>query len=182
MISIFLNLLRFDLWPNMLAIVDNVPCTLEKSLYFPFFFFDEIFCIYLLSSADLLFYFRPLLTFLFFCLDDLSIDVKEVLKSPTIIISLSISPFVADHNFFIYLEAPLLSAYMSVSLLVLIPLSLFKALLSFLWGFPGGTDGKESACNSGDTGLIPGLGRSPGEGNGNPLQYSCLGNSMERGA
>ena len=41
-------------------------------------------------------------------------------------------------------------------------------------GLPGGSDGKESACNVGDLGLIPGLGRSPGEGNGNPLQYSCL--------
>ena len=42
--------------------------------------------------------------------------------------------------------------------------------------------GKESACNSGDVGLIPGSGRSPGEGNGNLLQYSCLGNPMDRGA
>ena len=49
-------------------------------------------------------------------------------------------------------------------------------------GFPGGLDGKESACNAGDTGLIPGSGRSPGGGNGNPLQYSCLGNPMNRGA
>ena len=48
--------------------------------------------------------------------------------------------------------------------------------------FPGGSDGKESACNSGDPGLIPGSGRSPGEGHGNPLQYSCLENSMDRGA
>ena len=47
---------------------------------------------------------------------------------------------------------------------------------------PGGSDGKESACNVGDLGLIPGSGRSSGEGNGNPLQYSCLGNSMDRGA
>ena len=46
-------------------------------------------------------------------------------------------------------------------------------------GFPGGSDGKESAFNAGDPGLIPGLGRSPGEGNGNPLQNSCLGSSME---
>jgi len=46
---------------------------------------------------------------------------------------------------------------------------------------PGGSDCKESACNAVDAGLIPGLGRSPGEGNGNPLQYSCLGNSMDRG-
>ena len=43
-------------------------------------------------------------------------------------------------------------------------------------------DGKESACNVGDMGLIPGLGRPSGEGNGNPLQYSCLENSMDRGA
>ena len=49
-------------------------------------------------------------------------------------------------------------------------------------GFPDGSEGKESACNAGDPGLIPGLGRSPGEGNGNPLQYSCLENSKDRGA
>ena len=49
-------------------------------------------------------------------------------------------------------------------------------------GFPDGSDGKESACNVGDQGLIPGLGRSPGVGNGNPLQYSCLENPMDRGA
>ena len=49
-------------------------------------------------------------------------------------------------------------------------------------GFPGGSDGKESACNTKDPGLIPGLGRSPREGNGNPLQYSCLENSIDRGA
>ena len=49
-------------------------------------------------------------------------------------------------------------------------------------GFPGDSDGKESACSVGDLGLIPGSGRSPGEGNGNPLQYYCLENSMDRGA
>ena len=49
-------------------------------------------------------------------------------------------------------------------------------------GFPGGSDGKESACNTGDPGSIPGSGRSPREGNGNPLQYSCLENSMDREA
>ena len=49
-------------------------------------------------------------------------------------------------------------------------------------GFPGGSGGKESTCNVEDLGLIPGLGRSPGEGNGYPLQYSCLENSMNRGA
>ena len=45
----------------------------------------------------------------------------------------------------------------------------------------GGSDGKGSACNAGDLGLIPGSGRSPGEGNGNPLQYSCLKNPMDGG-
>ena len=49
-------------------------------------------------------------------------------------------------------------------------------------GFPGGSDGKESACDAGDLGLIPALGRSPGEGNGYLLQYSCLENSNDRGA
>ena len=49
-------------------------------------------------------------------------------------------------------------------------------------GFPGGSDGKVSASNVGDPGLIPGLGISPGEGNGNPLQYSCLENCMDAGA
>ena len=47
---------------------------------------------------------------------------------------------------------------------------------------PGSSDGHESACNTGDPGSIPASGRSPGEGNGNPLQYSCLENSMDRGA
>ena len=49
-------------------------------------------------------------------------------------------------------------------------------------GIPGGSDGKESACNAGDLGLIPGLGRSPGGRHGNLLQYSCLENPMDRGA
>ena len=48
--------------------------------------------------------------------------------------------------------------------------------------FPGGSDGKESACSVGNPGLIPGFERSPGEENGNPLQYSGLENPMDRGA
>ena len=48
-------------------------------------------------------------------------------------------------------------------------------------GVPGGSDCKESACNAGDLGLINGSGRFPGAGNGNPLQYSCLRNPMDRG-
>ena len=60
----------------------------------------------------------------------------------------------------------------------------FKLLFtSFIQvGFPGGSDGKESACNVGDPGSIPGSGRSSGEGNGNPLHYSYLENPMDRGA
>jgi len=50
------------------------------------------------------------------------------------------------------------------------------------WGFPRGSDGKECACNAGDLVLISGSGKSPGEGNGYPHQYSCLENSMDRGA
>ena len=57
----------------------------------------------------------------------------------------------------------------------------FVLNLLFRLSFPDGSDSKESACNVGDLGLILGLGRSPGEGNGHLLQYSCLGNSMDRG-
>ena len=57
-----------------------------------------------------------------------------------------------------------------------------KPDLTFKKGFPGGSVSKESACNAGDLGSIPGSVRFPGEGNGNPLQYSGLENSMDRGA
>ena len=56
-----------------------------------------------------------------------------------------------------------------------------REILSVAWGFPDGSDGKESVCNAKDLGSIPGLGRSPGEGNANPVQYSCLQTSMDRG-
>ena len=54
--------------------------------------------------------------------------------------------------------------------------------LTHLWGFPDGSNGKESTCNAGDPCLIPGLGRVPGEGHVSPLLYFCLENSMDRGA
>ena len=62
--------------------------------------------------------------------------------------------------------------------------TLLRNRLSYQYngGFPGSSDGKASAYNAGDLGSIPGLGRSPGEGNGNPLQYSCLENPMDGGA
>ena len=59
-------------------------------------------------------------------------------------------------------------------------LELQAGFIVLFQGFPSGSEGKASACNVGDPGLTPGLGRSSGEGNGNPLQYSCLGNPMNR--
>ena len=59
----------------------------------------------------------------------------------------------------------------------------FKFMVRFKFmGFPGGSEVKAFACNAGDLGLIPGSGRSPGKGNGNPPQYSCLENPMDGGA
>ena len=58
----------------------------------------------------------------------------------------------------------------------------FKHGSAYMLGFPGDSDCKGSACDVGDWDLIPGLGRFPGEGSGNPLQYSCLENSIARGA
>ena len=83
--------------------------------------------------------------------------------------------------------------HLKCSLLTLFPSTLpHRDLLSLIWcfassihvfsGFPGGSDSNVSACNAGDLGLTTGLGRSPGEGNCNPLQYSGLENSMDRGA
>ena len=59
---------------------------------------------------------------------------------------------------------------------------LWAKTYQFFWGFPDGSNSQESTCNAGDLGLIPRLGRSPGEGHGNPLQYSCLENPKDRGA
>ena len=57
-----------------------------------------------------------------------------------------------------------------------------ETVKTWLMGFPSGSDSKASVCNAGDPGSIPGLGRSPEEGNGSPLQYSCQENPMDRGA
>ena len=75
---------------------------------------------------------------------------------------------------------PLLDMYPKIKQKILL---MWKDTCSpmFIEGFPGGSDGKESSCNARDLGSIPGLGRSPGGGHGNPLQYSCLGNPMDRG-
>ena len=58
----------------------------------------------------------------------------------------------------------------------------FNTLSRFIMGFPGGSEVKASASNAGDPGSFPGSGRYPGEGNGNPLQYSCLENPIDGGA
>ena len=58
----------------------------------------------------------------------------------------------------------------------------FTCNFSIVWDFPSGSDGKEPVWNAGDLGSFAGSGRSPGEGDGNPLQYSCLENPMDRGA
>ena len=58
----------------------------------------------------------------------------------------------------------------------------FELVCGHCWGFPSGSNGKHSAFSAGDVGSTPGSGRSPGKGNGNPLQYSCLENPMDRGA
>ena len=60
--------------------------------------------------------------------------------------------------------------------------NIFNTHITSTKGFPGGLDGKASACNAGDLGSIPGSRRSLGEGNGSPLQYSCLENPMDKGA
>ena len=57
---------------------------------------------------------------------------------------------------------------------------LINGLYAYVWGFPGGSVVKNLSANAGNVGLIPGLGRSPGEGNSNPLQYFCLENPMDR--
>ena len=66
-----------------------------------------------------------------------------------------------------------------ITLLTKVHLVKAMVFLVVFWGLPYSSDGEESACNAGDPGLIPGSGRSPGEGNGNPLQYSCLESSMD---
>ena len=63
-----------------------------------------------------------------------------------------------------------------------IPMVIINPVLCTYGDFPGGSDGKASAYNAGDPGSIPGLGRSPGEGNDTPLQYSCLENPMDGGS
>ena len=94
-------------------------------------------------------------------------------------------------SLFLFLSSTLFSVFCGFSQAFnTIPFYLFQNISSTSFahflrccfrGFPGGSDGEESACNEGDPGSIPGSGRSPGAGNGNPLQYSCLENPLDGG-
>ena len=81
----------------------------------------------------------------------------------------------------IFVEQSIISPFNSVSVCSMCFCSCCLVNIQLL-GFPGGSGGKESVCNAGDPGSIAGLGRSPGEGNSNPLQYVCLENPMDRRA
>ena len=80
-----------------------------------------------------------------------------------------------------HVSIQLIETWVSISFPELLRL-IEATTLNLAWDFPGVLDSKGSACSARDLGLNPGMGRSPGEGNGNPLQYSCLKNSMDRGA
>ena len=80
------------------------------------------------------------------------------------------------------IEAFLVAQMVKISRVRKIPWRRDRLPTPLFLGFPGGSDGKESACNAGDLGSVPELGRCPGGRYGNPFQYSCLGNPMDRGA
>ena len=83
------------------------------------------------------------------------------------------------HSFFLNLKIALAFLLFANDSLIYVLILIFSYVL---FGIPCSSDGKESACNAGDPGSIPGSARFPGEGSSNSLQYSCLENSMERGA
>ena len=93
MISIFLNLLRFDLWPKMWSILENGPCALEKKVYSSAFGWNVLKISMRSITSNVLF--KTCVSLLIFCFDDLSIGVSGVLKSPTIIVLMSVSPFMS---------------------------------------------------------------------------------------
>ena len=74
----------------------------------------------------------------------------------------------------------MISKMMVMAVMILVKVMVVFIEMTVIMGFPGGSDGKESACNVGDPGSIPGSKRSPGDGNGYPLQYSCSENFMDR--
>ena len=112
-----------------------------------------------------------------------------ILKNPCVFLSYSITTQDTDENYILWLKAikvfdfdHIFSNLMWNRWIFLFKLFYHHDLALTIELFPGGSDGKASACHVGEPGLIPGSGRSPGEGKGNPLQYSCLENSMDGGA
>jgi len=106
-ISIFLNLLRFDFWPKMWSILENVPCAIEKKVILLYLY--GMSWRYRWDPSHLMYHLR-LFSLLIFCFDVLSIGVSGVLKSSTTILLLSISPFMSVSVYFMYWGAPMLGA------------------------------------------------------------------------
>ena len=100
------------MFPSMWSILENVPCALEKNVCSGFFWMK----ISIKSNCSIV-SFRISVALLIFCLEDLSTDVSEVLKSPTIIVFPSVSPFISVNICLLYLGAPISRAYMLTSLI-----------------------------------------------------------------
>ena len=118
--------------------------------------------------------FKTCVSLLIFYLDDLSIGSSGVVKFPTLTVLQLISPFIVKSWY--------QDGYQNVWDTVKVLLR-EKSMVVNTWdeGFPCTSVSKESVCNAGDLGSIPGSGRSPGEGNDSPIQYSCLGALLDRG-
>ena len=118
--------------------------------------------------------FKNCVSLLIFYVDDLSISISAVLKFPTLIVLQWISPFIVRS----WYQDGYQNAWDTVKVLLR---EKFMVVNTWDEGFPCTSVTKESVCNAGDLGLIPGSGRSPGEGSGSPLQYSYLETPMDRG-
>ena len=128
--SIFLNLLNFDLWPKMRSVMENVPCALEKKVHSSAFGWNILKISMRSISSNVSF--KTCVSLVIFCFDDLSIDVSGMLKSSTIIVLLSISPFTSVSVCLMYWGAPICWVHRYLQLLCLplglIPWSLCSAL------------------------------------------------------
>ena len=120
-------------------------------------------------------------TYLFYNFNHSFFDSHFLFACTSISIHWLLFSFLISNNYLNNIEYIIYIYMFSVFILNYSKLFRFSFFM-YEWGFPGGSVGKESACYAEDPGLIPGLGRSPGGGNCNPLQYSCLENPMERRA
>ena len=195
----------------MWSILDNVPCALvKKKMYLAAFVWNVLW--YQLSTSVLIWHFKSSISLLIFCLDDLSIGKSEVLKSHIIIGLLLISPQISVSICLMYWSAPMFSAAQSLRHVQLcnpmsrrrLGLPVHHQLPEFTqtdeppyWTpktntlyvnyrvFLGGSAVKNLPASAGDTGDVGSISRSrrsPGGGNSNSFQYSCMGNSMDRKA